>query len=117
MVTVLQHGSGTGFDAHLVLNAHTMNIVASTEAAVCIDHELGHDKQADALHAFRRALHSGQHQVHDVVSHVVLTIGDVNFGAKHFEAAVRQGLSAGAHQSQIGTCLRLRQIHGARPLT
>ena len=117
VITILKHSGRAGLDAHLVFNADTVNIVASAEATIRIDHELGHNKQADTLHAFRRALHTSQHQVHDVVSHVVLTIGDVNFCAKNFEGAIRQRLGACAHQCQIGAGLGLRQIHGARPLT
>ena len=117
VVTILQHRSRTGLDAHFVFNADAVNIVAISQTAICFDHELGHHKQADALHAFGRALNTGQHQVNYVVGHVVFTIGDVDFGAKHFVGAIGQGLCAGAHQSQIRTCLGLCQIHGASPLT
>ena len=40
------------------------------------DVELGHDEQRDALAALRRVGQAGQHQVDDVVRHVVLAGGD-----------------------------------------
>ena len=115
LVAVLQNGGSTGLDAHLVLNAHAMHIVARAQSAVGVDQKLGHHKQADALDALRRALHAGQHQMDDVVGHVVLTPGDVNLGAKDLEGAVRLWLSPGTHHGQIAASLRLGQVHGAGP--
>ena len=42
----------------------------------------GHDEQADALHALGRAGHARQHQVDDVLGHVVLAVGDEDLGAE-----------------------------------
>ena len=101
MVTILQHRRRAGLDAQLVLDAHAMHVIARPRRAIGLHHELGHHKQADALHAFRRAGHPGQHQVHDVLGHVVLTVGDVDLGAEHLVGAVRLRLSAAAHGGQI----------------
>jgi hypothetical protein len=49
-----------------------------------MDHKFGHDKQHDAFDALRRTWHAGQHQMADVLRHVVLIVGDVNLGAEHF---------------------------------
>ena len=54
--------------------------------------------------------------MHDVLGHVVFAIGDVDFGAKDFVAAIRQSLSAGAHEGQIRARLRLGEVHRASPL-
>ena len=116
VVAILQDGCGAGLDAHFVLNAHAVHIVARTHTAIGIDQKLRHHKQADALHAFGCTLHAGQDQMHNVFGHVVFTIGDVDFGAKNFEAAIGQWLCTGANQGQIGACLRFGQIHGACPL-
>ena len=115
VVAVLQHRGRAGLDAHLVFDADAMHVVASTQGTVRIDHELGHDKQADALDPFRRPGHAGQHQMDDVVGHVVLTPGDVNLGAKHLVAAVRLRLGPGAHRRQIAAGLGFGQVHGAGP--
>ena len=58
------------------------------------DHELGHHEQADALHALGRAGHARQHQVDDVLGHVVLAVGDEDLGAEDLVGAV--GLRLGA---------------------
>ena len=115
-VAVLKYCRRTGLDAHLVLNAHAVHIVALAQRAVVIDQHLGHHKQADALDAFGRALHPGQHQMDDVLSHVVLTVGDVDLSAEDFVSAIGHGLGAGAHRRQVGAGLRLGQVHGAAPL-
>ncbi len=116
MVAKLQHGCGAGLDAQLVFNADAVHVIARTQRAICVDHELGHDKQADALDALWCANHAGQHQMDDVFGHVMLTPGDENLGAKNLEAAIRQWLGTRAHRSQIAAGLRLGQVHGAGPL-
>ena len=93
-----------------------MHIVALAQRAIGLDHELRANEQTDALHALGRALHAGQRQVHDVFGHVVLTVGDVDFGAKNFVSPIGLGFGAGAHQGQVGTGLGLGQVHGAGPL-
>ena len=60
-------------------------------------------------------MHAGQHQMDDVLSHVVLTVGDVNLGAKHFVGAIGLWLGTGTHGRQVGTRLRLGQVHRACP--
>ena len=97
VVAILQHGGRAGLDAQLVLDAHAMHIVARARRAVGLHHELGHHKQTDTFHAFGRAGDPGQHQVHDVLGHVVLTVGDVDLGAEHLVGAVRLWLGAAAH--------------------
>ncbi|EWS63487.1 hypothetical protein Y695_03282 [Hydrogenophaga sp. T4] len=115
MVTVLQHGGGRRLDAHLVFDAHAMHVVARAQRAVFVHHELRHHEQADALHALGRSGHAGEHEVHDVLGHVVLTVGDEDLGAKDLVGAVGLRLGAAAHGGQIGAGLRLGQVHGAGP--
>ena len=115
VVAILQHRCRAGFDTQLVLNAHAMHIIARAQTAICVDHEFRHDKQADAFDAFGRTAHAREHQMHDVLGHVVLTIGDVNFGAEHFVSAIGLRLCARTYQRQIRTGLRLGQVHGAGP--
>jgi hypothetical protein len=83
--------------------------------AVFLDHELRHDEQRDALVAFRGALDAGQHQVDDVVRHVVFAGRDEDLLAGDLVGAVglRDGL--GAHQAEIGAAMRLGQVHRAGP--
>jgi hypothetical protein len=88
----------------------------SPERAVLADHELGHHEQADALHALGRAAHAGQHEVHDVLGHVVLAVGDEDLGSEHLVGAVGLRLGARAHQREVAAGLRLGEVHRAGPL-
>ena len=114
-VAKLQHSRRAGFDAHFVLDADAMHIIARSQRAIFVHHEFRHHKQADALHTLRRTDHARQHQVDDILGHVVLAPGDENFGTEHFVAAVSLRLCAGAHRCQIAASLRLGQVHGACP--
>ena len=117
VIAELQHGGRRGLDAQLVLDADAVHVVARAQRAVLVDHELGHDEQADALHALGRARDARQHQVDDVLGHVVLTVGDEDLGAEDLvacrRAAARRGVRTSA-RSRAG--LRLGQVHGAGPL-
>jgi len=93
-----------------------MHIVARAHRTVQVDHEFGHHEQADALDALGRAGDAGQHQMNDVLGHVVLTPGDEYLGTGDFVAAIGLGFCFGAHRGQIAAGLRLGQVHGAGPL-
>ena len=71
-----------------------MHIIARTQGAIFVDHHFGHHKQADALHTLGCTRDPRQHQMDDVVGHVVLAVGDVNLGTKHLVSAIGLGLSA-----------------------
>ena len=47
-----------------------------------VEQEFRHDEQRDPLDAGRRADDARQHQVHDVLRHVVLAVGDEDLGAE-----------------------------------
>ena len=76
----------------------------------------GHDEQRDALHALGRTGHAREHEVDDVLGHVVLAVGDEDLGAEELVAAVGLRLGARAHQRQVAAGLRLGQVHRAGPL-
>ena len=116
VVAVLQHRRGRCLDAHLVLDADAVHVVALAERPVLIHQELRHHEQADALHSLGRALHARQHQVDDVVRHVVLAVGDEDLGAEDLVRAIGLRLGARAHLRQIAAGLRLGQVHGAGPV-
>ena len=112
-----QHGAGgAAVDAQLVLDPAGAKLVGHAGLSVRIRKILGHQEQGDALHPFRRAGQAGQHQVHDVVRHVVIAPGDVDLLAGDPVGAVVGRLGRGPYQGQVGTRLRLRQVHGAGPV-
>ena len=57
-----------------------------------------------------------EHQVHDLLGHVVLAGGDEDLGAGDPVAAVAVRLGARGQQAQVGARLRLGQAHRAAPL-
>jgi hypothetical protein len=59
---------------------------------------------------------AGQHQVHDVLGHVVLAGADEDLVAGDLVGAVGLRLGLGAQQAQVGAAVRLGQAHGAGPL-
>ena len=56
-----------------------------------------------------------QHEVDDVLGHVVLAVGDEDLGAEDPVAAVGLRLGARAHQREVAAGLRLGQVHRAGP--
>jgi hypothetical protein len=57
----------------------------------------------DALDALGRARHARQHQVDDVLGHVVLAVGDEDLRAEEPVGAVGLRLGPGAHLRQVAS--------------
>ena len=101
--------------AEFVFDRNRPDIVTFTRFAVVADEELGHEEQRDAAHAFGRIRQPRQHQVQDIAGNVVIAPADVNLlSGEPVGIAVRH--RARRHGRQIRTCLRLGQVHRARPL-
>ena len=111
-----EHGGGARVNAELVLERHAAHVVARTEPAVGADDELRHDEQRDALDARRRVGRAREHEVHDVVRVVVLAVGDEDLVAEDPVAAIRLRHRPGSNRREIGSGLRLGEVHGAGPL-
>ena len=109
------HAGGGALDAHLVLDGAAGKRVALAGRTIGLGDELGYQQEADALHPGRCIRQACQHQVHDVLAHVVLATGDEDLAAADLIAAVRLGLGLGPQQRKIGAGLRLGQAHGAAP--
>ena len=78
---------------------------------------LGHDEQGDALDARRSPFDTGQHQMDDVLGHVMFAAGDPDLLAGDAIGAIGLGHGLGAQEAQIGAAVRLGQVHGPAPLT
>src|SRR6266849_10219438 len=112
-----RHGAGwRGMHAELVLDAAGVDVVARAERAIGVDQEFWNQEQRNALGARRRIRQSRQHEMHDVIGHVVIAIGDENLGAGDAIAAVGSALGAGAQRADVRSRLRLGELHGAGPL-
>ncbi len=116
VIAELQHGCRTRLDPELVFNRYAMHVVASAERAVFIGEEFGYQEERNALHAVGRVGRARQHEMDDVLRHVVLAVRDENLRAEHLERAVALRLGARANQREIGARLRFGEIHRAGPL-
>ena len=116
-LVVVEDARGAGLDAELVLDRladHAVLLVG--EIAVVVEEELGDDEARDALGAGRGVGRAGQHEVDDVVGHVVLAPRDPDLRAGDLVGAVVLLDGTGAHCADVGAGLGLGEVHGARPL-
>src|SRR5205085_7367007 len=51
VIAVGEHRGRARMNTELMLERHTVHVVARAQRAVCIDHKLRHDEKRDALHA------------------------------------------------------------------
>ena len=63
----------------------------------------------------RRAGQARQHEMDDVLGHVVLAIGDENLGAEELVGSIGLRLGPGLERAKVGARLRLGQVHRAGP--
>ncbi len=112
-----QLAGGRDLQAHLVLDVGDEDAVALARlAGLGIEVELRHDEQRQALGARSGALGAGQHQMHDVLEHVVgVGGGDEPLDAVDVPGAVGLLDGLGAAGADVGTGVRLGQHHGGAP--
>ena len=116
LLAELHHAGGAGVDAELVLDAGADDVVGRAERAVLADEALRHQEQRDAARAGRRIGQARQHEMHDVVGHLVVAVGDEDLGAEDAIAAVGLLDRAALEPAQVRARVRLGQVHGAGPL-
>ncbi len=112
---VIEHASGVAVDAHLVLDRTADHAVALADRAVVADEELGHDEQRDALAAVGCAGGLRQHEVDDVLRHVVFAGRDEDLGPGDRIAAVGLRFGLGPDHPQIRPAMRFGQVHRTGP--
>ena len=115
LVTKGQHRRRASMDAQLVFDGHAVHVVALARRTVSIEQELRHNEQGDALHPLRCVRQTSQHQVDDVVGHVVLTVGDEDLLTENLVGAIALRHCTSTHRRQVGAGLRLGEVHGAGP--
>ena len=103
-------------NAHLFLDGAAGHAIALAGIVVLVRNELRHDEQRNPFRAFGSAFDAGQHQMDDIVGKVVFAGRDKNLLARNPVAAIAIGDSLGAKHAEIGSAMRLRQIHGAGPV-
>ncbi len=114
-VLAQHHGAGRARpDAHLVFQRDGAQIVSMPGAVVL--QTARHQEQRQSFDAGGRVRRARQHQVDDVVRHIVLAPGDIDL-APDEQPGVPVRPRQRAHRRQIRTRLRFRQAHGGGPFT
>ena len=98
-----------------MLDAVAIEIIVRTQRAIGIDQIFGHQKQRNPARSCRRIRQAGQHHMQDIVGKIMLAIGDENLLAENPVSAVAHRFGTGAQCVEIGSGLRLGQVHGAHP--
>ena len=111
----VNHRSGVRVNAHFVFQRTARYWIARAERAVCVWQEFRYDEQGNAFGAFWRFRQASQHEVDDVVRHVVFTAGDEDFGAGDGVGAVGVRNRFGAQNAEVSTAVRFGQTHRAGP--
>ena len=92
-LVAVDHGAGgRTVNAELMLEARAKHVIARAERAVLIDQEFRRDKQRDAARAGWRVGQTGEHEMNDVVAHVVFAVGDEDLLAENPIGAVGRPL-------------------------
>ena len=114
---VVLHDAGRAtVNAELVFDRYGLDAVGRPQTTVRFHQDLGHQEQADSPDARGRVRQTRQHEMDDVVRHVVVAVGDEYLlTAYDMVVALRNG--AAADQREVGSRLRLGEVHRTRPGT
>ena len=112
-----RHDAGRArVNAEFVFDRCGANIVALAGLSISIENKFRHHKQRYSLYPGWSIGGSRQHQMNDVVGHVVITIGDEDLLS--FNQIVITGrFCTRPHGRQVRACLRFGEIHRAGPCT
>ena len=116
VLTILQYCRRRGLDSHLLFDREAMHFVPLADATILVDQEFRHHEQRYAFHARRRVGKTGQHQMNNILAHIVLAIGDVDLLAAN-AVVITFRCRRGAERGKVCSGLRLGQVHRAGPLT
>ena len=102
--------------AHLVLDVGDLDAVAFAQRAVLVHAELGHEEHRQALGPRAGAVGPGEHEVEDVLCHVVFCAGDEALDTFDVPGPVRLLDRPGAPGAHVRAGVRLGQHHRGAPL-
>ena len=91
------------------------DVVARADRAVVVHQELRHQEQRNPARARGRIGQPRQHEMHDVVGHVVLAIGDEDLRPLQAIGSVGRAVGAGAQRADVAAGAGLGELHGAGP--
>ena len=102
-------------DTKLMLQRDAMDIVAHAKRAIGTGQNFRHEEERNAARSLRCIGQACKHEMNDIFGHVVLAIGNKDFGAEKFVRSIMLPLGSCFERAEVGASLRLRQIHGAGP--
>ena len=100
-----------------MLDRDDLHVIALAGFAVGVGDELGDDEHRDPAGPRRGVRGLGEYQMDDVLGEVVLAPGDVDLLSGDAVATVVLLHGLGRQGADIGSGVRLREAHRARPLT
>ena len=109
------HARRARHNAELMLDPGADDVVAFAERSVVIDEKLRYEEQRDAARSGRRVGAAREHEVDDILRHVVLAVGDENFCTRDAVRSIILRHGARRERPQIRARVRLGQVHGAGP--
>ena len=95
---IMQHSSGRTLNSHLVLNAATDHVIALPQSTVAIDLDFRHQEQRYSREALAFPFNLCQHQMDDIIRHVMIATSDKDFSAGDGIGTVVLLHRLGAHQ-------------------
>ena len=110
---IVHNTCGIAVDAHLMFQRSAGHGVPLTGVAISVQQVFGGNEQGNPVDAFGGTLNSGQNQMDDVLGHVVFTSRDPDLLTGDLVCAVLLGNGFGTHHAQIGSAMRLGQVHCA----
>ncbi len=116
-VAEIQDRVGDAALTHFVVQPGQCDVISRAGGTVVVDEVLRDDEQRDALGAGRSAGNLGQHQIDDVVGHVVFGTRYPHLGSEQPVAAVGLRFGAGGDVGQRRPGLGFRERHGAGEAT
>ena len=111
----LHHTRRARHDAELMFDTRTDDIITRAKRSVSVDQKLRHQKQRNSARASWRIGQAREHEMDDVLRHLMFAVGDKNLGARNCVAAITPPLSFSFDDGKIRAGVRLGQVHGAGP--
>jgi hypothetical protein len=102
-------------NSKLVLDRVRAHVVARAERTVGPQQEFGNEKQRNPARARRGIGQPSQYEMDDVLSEIVFAEGDEDLLSLDSIRTVSGAFGAGAQRTNVGTGLRLGELHRAHP--
>ena len=114
ILTILQNSCRRALNTQFLFDRQAMHIILPAKRPIFIHQIFRHNKDRNPLYALWCIWQPRQHKMDDILSHIMLTIGDIDFLASD-QIMIPIFNRFGFDRRQICAGLRLCQIHCASP--